>query len=218
MSASSCAPLLGDVDGHRTADRRGRLAPGADRTADRIGRCLVQCLRIGAGDAVGAADPLEVGGVGGAGGGEQAGVEPQVDDRHGQRLGAVDDGPVAGLAPGVGGELGGVDRHVRRRDGDHRVDRRDDVGDVAHVGGADDRGAGAGRVDRVPAGALGVGGVGGDDGPVVEHVGVGGVVPRDLAGAPGGGGAGFEAGRAPAASRPPASASVGDRTYQWAWA
>ena len=72
-------------------------------------------------------------------GARSARVAPEIDDGHGHRLGAVEHRPV-GLRRrrACSANSGGVDRHARRRDLDHRMDRRHEVADVAHVGGADD--------------------------------------------------------------------------------
>ena len=70
-----------------------------------------------------------------------------------------------------------VDRHAVAGDLDHRVDRRHEVADVAHVGAADDAPADRRRIDHRATDPGRVADVRGDHRPVVDHVGVGVAVP-----------------------------------------
>src|SRR5262249_35437173 len=93
-----------------------------------------------------------------------------VDAGHRQHLGAVDDATLAVLGGGATGELLRVQGDARRRDADHRVNRRQELADVAHVGTAAD--VLARRVDHPAAELLEVGAVGGLERGIAPHVGV----------------------------------------------
>src|SRR4051812_35816615 len=71
------------------------------------------------------------------GGIEDVGAQPQISDGHGHGLGPVEHGLVALRCLGPARELLGVDGHPGGRHLDHRVDRRHQIADVAHVGAAD---------------------------------------------------------------------------------